>query len=186
MIPSGNTLDESAIELGVYFFAVTICMFYLLDKVKGNVARLDGWLLMRKLEVFAHDDRNSLRATNYIKYSMYVYLALPAITLLGWFSLILFDTLRESRPLVPPFAILLTGLAFLTLLACLFKLSWSNFRFKIVNLVLVLLTVVFLLAYQLITIFGYDNKERFLPYSAIMLNINVIIMCILVFLVKGD
>ena len=161
-------------------------MFYLLDKVKGKVARLNGWLLMRKLEVFKGDDRNSARATNMIKYAAYVYLVLPTVTLLGWFFLILFDTLKESRPLVPPFSILLLGLAFVCMLALLFKLSWNNFRFKIFSLILAISAMVCLLTYQMITIFGYDNREKFVPYSAIMLNINVIIMCPLVFLVKGD
>lgn len=117
---------------------------------------------------------------------MYMYLALPAVTLLGWFILILFDTLRESRPLVPPFSILMLGVAFILLLWCFFLLSWNNYRFKMINVALALLVVLLLLAYQLTTIFGYDNKDKFLPYSAIMLNINVIVMCVLVFLAKGD
>lgn len=50
--PSGNMLGDGAIELGVYFFAVTACMFYLLDRVHGKIDRLNSWLVMRKLEVF--------------------------------------------------------------------------------------------------------------------------------------
>ena len=186
MRPSGNTLDESAIELGVYFVAVTLCMFYLLDKLKGKLGRLNGWLLTRKLEVFQNDEKNSNRVTAYLKYSSYLYIAMPVITLLGWFVLMLFDALREGRPLVPAFAILLLGAAFKLTLWCLFKLSWSNFRFKLLNVILVSVVVVCVLAYQLISVFGYDTKDKFLPFSAILLNINVIIMCIFVVLVKSD
>jgi hypothetical protein len=48
------TFDEAALELGIYFVAVTVCSFLVLDAFKGKLDKMDYWLLARKLEVFKY------------------------------------------------------------------------------------------------------------------------------------
>jgi len=49
---TGTTLDEVAIEVGLYFGALTICMLFLLDQLRGKPYKIKRWLLFRKLEIF--------------------------------------------------------------------------------------------------------------------------------------
>lgn len=47
-----SSLDEVALELGVYFLFLVFCMLVLLDQVRGKPGKLKNWLLFRKLVVF--------------------------------------------------------------------------------------------------------------------------------------
>ena len=47
-----GSLDEIAIELGIYFVALTFCMLVLLDQVRGKPKKLHYWLLFRKIAIF--------------------------------------------------------------------------------------------------------------------------------------
>ena len=86
-----GTFDAVAIELGVYFLLLSFCMMSLLDQVRGKPQKLENWLYFRKLTIFRQDERNSERVTNYLKYVMYYYMAMPFIALLGWTILILYS-----------------------------------------------------------------------------------------------
>ena len=88
---TGFTMDESAIELGCYFVVSSICMFFLLDEVKGKPYKLKTWLLFRKLEIFQNDERNSEKVKNFLLMAAYFYMAMPFVTLIAWTALMLYD-----------------------------------------------------------------------------------------------
>ena len=170
---SKNSLDESAVELGVYFLLVTLCMFLLLDQFHGKLTKLQSWVLRRKLEVFKTESRNNATVERIIKISLYSYLFMPFLALGGWTFLIMYDTFMESEPIVPGWSILVMGLAYLCILANLFRIKWNNYRFKTLNVVLSIFTLICLYVYMSMGIFGYSDKEKFLPYSAIFLNFSI-------------
>ena len=77
----------------MYFVLVSVCTFLLLDRVKGNLRRLQGWIIYRRLEVNRHVDGNPQSVTMLLRVASYLYLVMPILALLGWFVLILFDTI---------------------------------------------------------------------------------------------
>jgi hypothetical protein len=85
------TLDECAIELGLYFILLTLCMFTLLDQVRGKPAQIRNWLLWRKLEIFKNDEGNSEKVANFLWFASMFYIAMPFLTLVGWFALLMYD-----------------------------------------------------------------------------------------------
>ena len=85
------SLDEAASELGIYFGLLSFCMFLLLDRIRGKKAKLEYWLLFRKLEVFKNDAHNSERIVNYLYFASFFYLVLPFVILIAWTLLILYD-----------------------------------------------------------------------------------------------
>jgi hypothetical protein len=85
------SLDECAIELGVYFILLTLCMFLLLDQVRGKPRNLGNYLLARRLEIFKEDDRNSKAVADFLLAASYFYLVVPLLTLFGWIALLVYD-----------------------------------------------------------------------------------------------
>ena len=67
-----------------------------------------------------------------------------------------------------------------------FRLKWTNYRFKAMNGILLALTIILVSTYQGIGIFSHDTIDKFLPYSAFFLNFNGIIVCGLIILSKHD
>jgi hypothetical protein len=90
-------LDEVAIEVGLYFGALTVCMLFLLDQVRGKPRKLQRWLLFRKLEVFQNDDRNSQLVMRYLTLASYFYMVAPFLVLGVWFALLLADAITEAK-----------------------------------------------------------------------------------------
>lgn len=41
--------------------------------------------------------------------------------------------------------------------------------------------ILLFISYQFLVVFGYESQEKFLPYSAVFLNLNLIILSFLVF-----
>lgn len=78
-------------ELGVFFVASTVCMFLLLDKLRGKSGKLSNWLLFRKLEIFKNEAHNSERVTNFMYFAAMVYLIMPIFILVLWSLLIVYD-----------------------------------------------------------------------------------------------
>jgi hypothetical protein len=56
---NGNSLDDCAIELGVYFVMLTVCFLLLMDQVRGKPKNIKNWLMFRKFEVLGGDERNN-------------------------------------------------------------------------------------------------------------------------------
>ena len=175
-------MDEVAIEVGLYFGALTICMLFLLDQLRGKPYKLKKWLLFRKLEIFKNQSRNSERVTNYLILASYYYLAAPFIVLGIWVILLIYDLAKEGLSIAPAFATLLVGLAFIIMSFNLMKVKWNNFRVKPLNMILMLVAFVLVSIYQGMIIFGDTSyKDKFFPYSAFFLNFNVSTVAILVF-----
>ena len=179
-----GTFDAVAIELGVYFLLLSFCMLQLLDQVRGKPGKLENWLYFRKLTIFRQDERNSERVTNYLKFVLYYYMAMPFITLLGWTILVLYSNSQEEHEAWAGICILVLGLALNLLGYNFLKVKWSNYRFKLKNLYVLLVVLALVTAYQCMIVFGYEHKDKFLPYSALFLNLNVTLLAILAFLSK--
>ena len=64
------------------------------------------------------------------------------------------------------------------------RIKWTNFRAKRINIICLLVCLLLIFGYQCIMIFGYESKEKFFPYSALFLNINVTILSVLVYFSK--
>lgn len=64
------------------------------------------------------------------------------------------------------------------------RIKWTNFRVKLINVICIVTCIALLTVYQALIIFGYDNEEKFLPYSAFFLNLNVIVLSLLVYFSK--
>lgn len=179
---SGNTLDDAAIELGVYFVLVSICAFLLLDQLRGNLKRLEGWLIYRRLEAFRHYGGNPKSVTVMIKMATYTYLVMPIVALLGWFVLILFDLMQEKKPLFPAFAILMMSVSLWFILLGAFQLMWRNFRLKVLAQASSSVVFLMIIGYQYMTVFGYEDKgDRFLPISILFLNLNALLIGPIIF-----
>lgn len=181
---TGFTMDEAAIELGVYFVMVTICMFMMLEEVRGRPGAIGDWLLFRKLEPFRHFKTNPSRVTTLLTISAYMYVILPFLLLIGWFFLIYWDLTQEKKSVFPALCLLCLGLAFLLFGFVVMRIRWTNFRFKTINIVGLVIGTLLLTVYQGLMIFGYDHEEVFFPYSAFFLNFNSIFLAVLVFMSK--
>jgi hypothetical protein len=149
-----------------------------LDQVKGKIDKLDYWLLYRRLEMFKAHPRNSTVVQQMLKISAYAYAVLPVLALLGWWCLMLYDQAREKELTFPSWLILILGICYLGTLYNVFKMIWSNYRFKNINIILGVVFLVGTIIYQCISIFGYPVNDKFLPYSVFFLNTNLIVLTI--------
>lgn len=119
-------------------------------------------------------------------FSSIYYCCAPILILIGWFALIIHDRIKEEQNIIPAFAILILGTAFILFGFNLMIMVWNKYQVSIVNSILTLTSFLLLTTYQCLIVFGYNNDEKFLPYSAIFLNFNVMCMAVLVFLDKFD
>jgi hypothetical protein len=144
---SNFTLDEGAAELGFYFGLLCFCMFLLLDRIRGKKAKIEFWLLHRKLEVFKNDTHNSERVVNYLYYASLFYLGMPFFILFAWSLLILYDKYKEGEPLWPALCIILVGTSFILLGIGILRAKWSNYRMKAKNIALIFLALALITIY---------------------------------------
>ena len=180
------TLDECAIELGIYFIMLTLCMFILLDQVRGKPAQIRNWLLWRKLEIFKNDEKNSDKVAGFLWFASLFYIAMPFMTLFGWFVLLMYDKVQEEQDTYGPFCVLIVGVGFIAFGYNALRLKWMNYRVKKLNLIVIAICVLALTLYQGLVIFGIsmDHQEKFFPYSALFLNLNVTLLGALVYFSK--
>lgn len=90
----------------------------------------------------------------------------------------LYDQAREKEVTFPSWLILILGICYLGTLYNVFKMIWSNYRFKNINIILGVVFLIGTLIYQCISIFGYEVNDKFLPYSVFFLNTNLIVLAI--------
>lgn len=161
-------------------------MFLMLDKLRGNPAKLNNWLLIRKLEVFKNEANNSQKVASFMYFAMMAFLVMPFIILLLWSILIMYHNTQEKEPATAGFCILIVGLAAILFIAAVMKVKWNNFRFKNRNVVYMVLALALITLYQVLIVFTYKHVDTFFPYSALFLNFNVTILAIAVYLSKFD
>ena len=140
--------------------------------------------MFRKLDILGGEESNSPRVQTYLFFATWFYIVMPFVVLLGWFLLMLYDRVKEEKPIWGPFCILTAGLCFLLFGFNACRIKWTNFRVKPINVIAGLVCFLLLTAYQTFIIFGYKSDEKFFPYSAFFLNINVILVSILVYFSK--
>ena len=180
------SLDEGAVELGAFCVASTICMFLMLDKLRGRPGKLSNWLLFRKLEIFKNEAHNTERVTNFMYFAMMAYLVMPIFILVMWSLLIIYDNSQEDVPLTAGLCILIVGLGVILFVTSILKVKWNNFRFKVSNMILMLSAFILITIYQILVVFGHEYEEKFFPYSALFLNFNVFILALAIYLSKFD
>jgi len=179
-------LDEFVIELGIYFVALVICMLVILHQVQGSPTHLGRYMLFRKLEIFPNANRNSSRVATMLQFSAYFYITAPFLILIGWFLLLAWDEYKEGASAIPAFCTLIIGISFIVFALNIMFIIWNKYQFNVLNVILQTVAIFLLTLYQCIVIFGYKNQEKFLPYSAIFLNFNVMFLALAVFIDKYD
>jgi hypothetical protein len=157
-----------------------------LDQVKGKIDKLDYWLLYRRLEMFKRHPRNSTVVMSMLRITSYAYCVMPILALLGWWCLMLYDQAREKEVTFPSWIILILGICYLCTLYSVFKMIWANFRFKNINIIMFAVFLVGTIAYQCISIFGYQVDDKFLPYSVFFLNTNLIVSSAVILLQRFE
>lgn len=174
-------LDEFAIEVGIYFVFLSLCMYSILNEVNGDFSQLKRYFLYRKLEIFPNENRNTNRVANMLFFSGIFYCIAPFFLLLGWFILILFDRVQEEQSVISAWSLLIIGVAFIIFGFAVMSIKWNRFVFTATSAILIVLAFTLLTLYQSLVIFGYENEEKFLPYSSIYLCFNVIFMALYLF-----
>ena len=180
----GGTYDAAGVELGLYFLFLTFCMLALLDQVRGKPKRLQNWLLYRKVAIFHGGSRNSARIQKVLTLLLIFYMAMPFLTLLGWVILVLYDDIQEDNSVASAICIGVLGIATMLFGYNVLRVKWSNYRFKKINLIAFFIVILLVTVYQFLIAFAYADTEKFFPYSAIFLNVNVILLSILIFVSK--
>jgi hypothetical protein len=66
------------------------------------------------------------------------------------------------------------------------SIKWNRFKFTMICGALITLAFTLLTLYQCLVIFGYENEEKFLPYSAIFLCFNVLFVALFLFFDNFD
>jgi hypothetical protein len=163
---------------------LSVCFLVLLDQVRGKPRQIGNWLMFRKLEILRENESNNAKVQKYLFAATGFYLVMPFLVLLGWFLLLTYDKVQEKKSLWGPLCVLVAGLAFLMFGYNALRIKWTNYRPKMINVVLLLICVLLITAYQCFIIFGYESVEKFFPYSALFLNINVTLISVLVYFSK--
>ena len=83
----------------------------------------------------------------YLRFFVICHTVLPVLGLLGWFALLLYSAISDGHTVLPAVSVLLVCLGFLSVALHIFTVRWNNFRFKLINYILVPLSLVLLTAY---------------------------------------
>jgi hypothetical protein len=86
--------------------------------------------------------------------------------------------------LISALCLFLLGLSFLCLGFNILLVKWNNWRVKFKNIIVMVVSAISITLYQILVLLGYENREKFLPYSAVFLNINVMLLSGLIFVVR--
>lgn len=177
---TGISLDEVAIEVGVYFMALTLCMFMMLDKFRAKPSMLKKWLIFRKIVILPEDVSALVMSRVMAKIAIF-YIVMPIVVLILWVLLLIYDLHQEKESLVPAICVFFVGIAIIVFGYGVLKLKLS-LRFKTINLICLFVSYLLLTVYQGAIIFTIkDGEAKFFPYSAFFLNFNASIMACLVF-----
>ena len=136
------------------------------------------------MTIYKENSPNSERVAEYLKMGLLYFMSMPMLTLCAWSILVCYSNYQDKLPIWSGLCILFLGLAFLLAGYNIMRVKWSNYRFKVRNMVYLAAVFVLVTLYQVMVVFGYEHKEKFLPYSAIFLNINVTILAVTIFLSK--
>lgn len=95
----------------------------------------------------------------YLTLASYFYMVAPFLVLGVWFFLLLRDQAsKENYNLAGPFSVLIVGLGFILFAWNVMKIKWSNFRFKRINAIMLIVGFVLVSTYQGLVIFGIEHK----------------------------
>jgi hypothetical protein len=104
--------------------------------------------------------------------------------LFGWTALLLYSNAQDKLPAWSGICVGLLGTALILFGYNILQVKWNNYRFKARNLVNLLVCLFLVTSYEFLVVFGYNHIDRFLPFSAVFLNLNVSILAIIIFLAK--
>ena len=110
------------------------------------------------------------------------YCIAPILLLIGWFVLILLDRAQENESTLSAWSLLIVGVSFVTIGFGVMSIKWNKYRLTLGGIALFIVSFLLLTLYQCLIIFGYDDNEKFLPYSALFLSFNVVFMSIFIFM----
>ena len=144
-------LEFFAGEMALLFIIQIIFFNALMGKMNGRFLSMSQWLHSQAYEVLG----NTIKSKGLITYMSivgYFYIVTPFLTLLLWFIFMIKDAGSNDREynhknpvFVGAISILLLGMFACLSVTAVNKITWNNYRFKPVNL------LVFLFAYLLFT-----------------------------------
>ena len=146
---------------------LTICFLIMLDQVRGKPKNIGNWISFRQIKILEHgDEKNNGKIQSFLYAGSLLYMVMPFASLFGWFALMLYDKIQDEKSLWAPFCILAVGSGTLLFGYNTLRIKWTNYRVKLINMVCLLITLLLVTGYQCMVVFGYENVEKFFPYSA--------------------
>ena len=176
-------------ELGAYYILAVICLFLQLNRLRGKPSRLNNWLLQRKSVLLLDKDSKTstaLRLASYLKAASMFYMFLPFVILVVWAVLLAIAYKDSQRPYLAPIVIIVIGCGIPLFLYGLFSIKWNHFSITGMSVFAVTFTLVLVIVYQALVIFGLEHKKDFFPVSSFFLNFNVILLTLIVFVSQAD
>jgi len=139
-------LSRHGTELGVFFFLSTLCIFLLLEQVRGKLIRLRQFLTNRHFSLIKSPGLISC-VNGLLKFICWVFLLLPFITLGVWSAALMHSRIKNGESPIGGIAVLLVGLAFFFFFFGILKIRWNNYRMNKSNLIAFSLAFAFFTSY---------------------------------------
>ena len=180
---SDVSFESNGPVLGIYFIISSICVVFYLDKVEGKIHRLDGFLAGREWHLIK--SAKAVRRINVlVKIVCYAFLTMPPMLLIFWAGGLIRRSTKDDQTPIGGVAVLLIGSALLFFLLGVMKIKWNRYRLSRASLILLLISGVLLVTYQVTTIF-LDDDVGFFGVSSIFLATNAVLMIFLAFINSG-
>lgn len=172
--------DSSGALLGIFFGVSTLLTVIFMNRVQGKTYRIQDYLASRKWHMLKKE--STIASVNkFLSFVCWIFFSLPVITLLVWGIGLIIRYDEANQNVTGGIAVLLVGFAILFFLYGAFKIKWNRYRMSFSSGASLIISLLFLTAYQITTVFMEDD-DSFFGLSAIFLTANAIIMIIIVFM----
>eukprot|EP01022_Parablepharisma_sp_SALTPOND_P018333 TRINITY_DN298_c0_g2_i2.p1 TRINITY_DN298_c0_g2~~TRINITY_DN298_c0_g2_i2.p1 ORF type:complete len:1600 (-),score=108.51 TRINITY_DN298_c0_g2_i2:6731-11431(-) len=169
--------------LGVFTFLTFMSTLYGLSRVFGRPTsdRIDRYIVCKKWPFITEE--NYLHYVLFFRIVYYLFSLMPFITIPVWVGIMFY--LRKDDTYVGPISVLLVGLAGMCIVLGQRLIIWRRYRVTYPTVVFTILSVVCIVAYQLLGNFYYSLTHTFFGISALFLSYNCIVIILLIYLNIG-
>jgi len=177
---SAVDISEYHPALGFFIFFTFISVICGLSKVFGKPTGnyLFGFIICKKWRFM--DDKSYLSFGYFFSIIYYILLSMPVIAILTWVGIMFY--IRRNDTYVSPISILLVSLSGASFILGQRYIIWKRYRLTWTSIILIILSIVFIVAYQLLGNFYYSLETSFLALSAIFLSYNCVVVIVLMYL----
>lgn len=170
--------------LGFFAFFTFISAVAALAKVFGEPTKnyLFGFIICKELRLKWKfiNDKNCIIYGYYFSIIYWILLMMPVITIATWVWVMFY--LRRNETYVAPISVLLVSLAGICIIMAQRLIVWKRYKLTWPSIILITLSILLFIAYQLIGNFYYSLDNNFMAISALFLSYNCIIIIILLYL----